>query len=403
MPEENLDDFRVPQSYPVAMIRLVAFHSGNIDSETLSGGERYAFELWTHLTADARYDVCVVVTACGVKVAEKYNYRLRVHQTDARPTAIGKSLLGYVPRLFRALAAVPVLGKFDVAYASSSYFYDVLPAIVAKVTRRSKRFVVPIFHIIPTPIQRDGNPLRNLLAWLEQRIMCALIGRTADLVIVDNADLLEALPRLGIPRSALFLSPMGVRPGPAVEPEEAVDAVYVGRITPAKGIVDLLDAWQIATSNRAWSLALIGNPEPGFDFEQLIQARGIGDRVRVLRGRSDSEVRGYVRSAKVFVTASREEGFGLSVLEALADGTPCVTYALPVFRQSFPVGRCEVPIGDTTALGRMLARVLEEDQERAAIREAIARHGRVGTWSDVTRTVASRIEQILDIAGAEAG
>ena len=52
-----------------------------------------------------------------------------------------------------------------------------------------------------------------------------------------------------------------------------------------------------------------------------------------LRDASDEELRLEYLEADLLVMASRGEGFGLPIVEALAHGTPVVARDLPVFRE----------------------------------------------------------------------
>ncbi len=357
----------------------------------MSGGERYALELCTNLSGFG-YDVRVITTSLGVRVARRHGYDLQFVAVDGQSAGAGAARNAYIGRLARALFAAARVGHADVAFASSAYFYDLIPAAVMALTGRARRLVVPVFHLIPPPWKRDGQALRNALAWLEQRAMCLVVAGIADVVIVDNAELPEMLVRRGVRRSRIFQSAMGVKGAETWPPAESYDAIYVGRITLAKGIVDLLDAWQAAVSGRDWRLALVGNVEPGLDLDSLLRDRGLSEASVVhLSGRDDATVRALLGSARIFVTASREEGFGLAVLEALASGTPCVTYALPAFREAFPFGRREVPIGDVAMLAVAIVRLLECDADRESLKEVIRARFAVASWNEVAGGVARRL------------
>jgi glycosyltransferase involved in cell wall biosynthesis len=58
------------------------------------------------------------------------------------------------------------------------------------------------------------------------------------------------------------------------------------------------------------------------------------------------------------VLPSRDEGFGLTVLEALAAGTPVVASDLPVLREVGGSAATYAPVGDPEAFAAALAAVL---------------------------------------------
>ena len=61
----------------------------------------------------------------------------------------------------------------------------------------------------------------------------------------------------------------------------------------------------------------------------------IPDRARVVfhRGVSDEEYADLLAEATALVTASRAEGFGLPVIEAMAKGVPVAVSDIPIFRE----------------------------------------------------------------------
>jgi glycosyltransferase involved in cell wall biosynthesis len=82
-------------------------------------------------------------------------------------------------------------------------------------------------------------------------------------------------------------------------------------------------------------LAIVGPHVPA--ERSLLLARlyelGILDRVRFLDWLSDDAVRLAYHAADVVAQPSLSEGFGLTVLEAMQCGTPCVVSDLPVLRE----------------------------------------------------------------------
>ena len=87
---------------------------------------------------------------------------------------------------------------------------------------------------------------------------------------------------------------------------------------------------------------------------------------------------------------SHKEGWGLTVLEANACGTPVVATDVPGLRDSVRPGLngLRVPRGDAPALAGALARVLEDSSLRASLSAgALAWAGRFG-WDAVADAFA---------------
>ncbi len=104
--------------------------------------------------------------------------------------------------------------------------------------------------------------------------------------------------------------------------------VIVGRIVPNKGIADA-----IRIARRAGErLVIVGSPSAYLPWSQRYYAEEVspfvdGDRVRLIEHLPNKEVLELVSHARAFLFPLQwEEPFGLAVAEALAGGTPVVTY-----------------------------------------------------------------------------
>jgi glycosyltransferase involved in cell wall biosynthesis len=106
-------------------------------------------------------------------------------------------------------------------------------------------------------------------------------------------------------------------------PKDAVVIGTVGRLTPVKGYDVLVAAAEALVKRRLPIRVLIGGEgrlRPILEAE--IKSRGLEGSVSLVGFQSD--VRGFLSSLDVYVQSSRSEGFGISLLEALAVGLPCV-------------------------------------------------------------------------------
>jgi len=102
----------------------------------------------------------------------------------------------------------------------------------------------------------------------------------------------------------------------------------VGRLEEAKGqrlLVDL--AARLVPEYPRLRLLLVGEGEDRARLEAQARSAGITAHVRLLGQRDD--VAALLRASDLFLSASRSEGFGLSVLEAMAAATPVVAFGGP--------------------------------------------------------------------------
>jgi glycosyltransferase involved in cell wall biosynthesis len=100
-----------------------------------------------------------------------------------------------------------------------------------------------------------------------------------------------------------------------------INLIYVGRISKEKNI-DVLIKSICFIKNKA-SLILIGDGEKMNEIKLLIKKNKIRE-VKLFGRKKPSEITKLYAVSDIFIIASRYEGLPLSVLEAMASGTPVV-------------------------------------------------------------------------------
>lgn len=241
----------------------------------------------------------------------------------------------YFWRTVMAMFRHPSIETDCIIYASSDFFPDTLPALWYKLRywRNKPRWVQRVHHLIP--------PQRKI-SHLAQRASLWLIQRYADAVICGDPSLLAYLEAHGFRADRLHHNEVGIcreRIASAVVTTETprYDAVYVGRLHPSKGILDLPHIWREVRAH--WPnvrLGIIGsasNPH----FENALQkeiaacALDHGNGIDLLGYKTEDELWPLVKAARVLLCPSHEEGFGITPIEGLAAGVPVVAYDLPVY------------------------------------------------------------------------
>jgi glycosyltransferase involved in cell wall biosynthesis len=118
------------------------------------------------------------------------------------------------------------------------------------------------------------------------------------------------------------------------------------------------------------------NADPGYlaAMRARIQERELGDRVRIVDEVAEADLPDLLRLADVVVSVPSSDGFPVSVLEAMASGTPVVATDLPPIRPVLgPIAdELLVPVGDVDATVRALQAALDtEPARRAALAAAM--------------------------------
>ncbi len=165
---------------------------------------------------------------------------------------------------------------------------------------------------------------------------------------------------------ALYSTPFdraGARARLGMEESEIV-ALSVAALAPHKGHSELIraaaHAAALAPALRLW---IVGDGPLQGRLSAERDALGLGGVVRFLGFRSD--VPDLLRAADLFCTATRSEGLGTSVLEAMASGLAVVAFGIGGIRETVENGRTGVLVGpeDTEGFAGALA-ALARDAER---------------------------------------
>jgi poly(glycerol-phosphate) alpha-glucosyltransferase len=103
--------------------------------------------------------------------------------------------------------------------------------------------------------------------------------------------------------------------------------IFVGRIHPKKGLLNLLKAWTAVAAVRkpeGWLLVIVGPDANGHesDLRKQVSQFGIGRDVLFAGSLHGVEKWAALASARAFVLPSFSEGFSVAVLEAMATGLP---------------------------------------------------------------------------------
>jgi glycosyltransferase involved in cell wall biosynthesis len=188
----------------------------------------------------------------------------------------------------------------------------------------------------------------------------------------------RGLPVFSVPESSTWFSPgdqATARSACGLDGDPAV--LWVGRLIPKKDPLTVLGAIERAAAElpelRLWCCHQEDDLLP--EVEARIAASPIlAERVRLLGRVPHPEVETLCRAADIFMLASRFEGSGYALIEALACGATPIVSDIPSFRRLTGEGRAGVlaPVGDVEAFAQALVRLAKAP--RAELRRRTIAH-----------------------------
>jgi glycosyltransferase involved in cell wall biosynthesis len=236
----------------------------------------------------------------------------------------------------------------------------------------------------PEDLAPSDEHLPALVARSAERaaVVCTPTQAVADVVV----------ERLKIAPDKVMVTPLGVDPAwfTARPPSEALRKrlrlpkeylLFVGAAGPRKAL-DWLRKAHEATLDLP-PLVLAG---PGHTRAD--------DRVTSTGYLPDVDLRSVVAGAAALVLPSRDEGFGLPVLEALACDVPVVCSDLPALREVTGGHATLVPFGDVEALGAALTGALATPPSLATL-TARRTHASSFTWRRTAALTVAAYRQAL--------
>jgi glycosyltransferase involved in cell wall biosynthesis len=305
----------------------------------------------------------------------------------------------YVLNLLRELG--PLAADAGIRIAATTRRPDLVPAGIEPVRMTNASQELRNGLLLPRLLRRLGAALGHFQYVLPLRLPCPAVVTIHDLSFERQPELMKRADRIVfralVPRAArraarvltvsertradlrelygiaderIVVTPNGV--DPAFRPGDTVSqgsfVLAVGAVQERKNPLAALAAAEGAGLPLVWA-----GPAKDADLARELERRG----ARVTGYVPQRELAELYRGAACLVQASRYEGFGLPVLEAMASGTPVVAVPEPALREV---------AGDAAVWA-------EEDDLAEAIRRTVAERGR---W------VAAGLERARLFSWAEA-
>ncbi len=279
---------------------------------------------------------------------------------------------------------------------------DLVHAPSLAVPPRSRVPLIVTVHDAAAIVYPETYPRRG--RWFHTRGSIAAANR-ADVVIAPTiaaAD--EVSSRTPIPRERIRVIPHGVTQRAGGEGLVAATratlgigeepfVLWVGTLEPRKNLPVLVEAFRLVVKelDLPHRLVLVG-PTGWLDTADTIRepVEALGDRVRVTGAIRADRLLALYRGADLFAFPSLHEGFGLPVLEAMAQSTAVLCADIPVLHEIGGDAARYANPQDPVAWADAMSELLRDDDAR----ENLSRSGRVRaaafTWErciDRTRAV----------------
>jgi glycosyltransferase involved in cell wall biosynthesis len=347
--------------------RLHLFAFRDLDDPDAGGSEEHASQVARHFAAAGREVVLHTGRVRG-EPREIVRDGVRVVRRGGRLGVFATSVLD--ERLGR-------LGRAD---GIIEIFHGV-PFFVPWWSRLPHVGVVHHVHLgtwdmlLPPPFHHVGHAI--------ERHLVPIAYRRRTLLTAAPSARDEIVEHYRIDPAQIAIAPHGVddrfEPGGQRAPRPLV--VAVARLMPQKGISDVLRVAALVHKQVPdLEVVVVGDGPHRARFEDERRRLGADEYVRFVGRATDPELVDWYRRAWVTLSASHREGFGLTLIEAAACGTPVVASRIPGHVDAIAEGRSGLLADGVDELAGDLVRLLTDQALREKMGTAALEHAEGFRW-----------------------
>ncbi|WP_069811663.1 glycosyltransferase family 4 protein [Streptomyces sp. TP-A0874] len=302
-------------------------------------------------------------------------------------------------------------GEFDVIHDNQTLGYGLLDR-----ARIGAPLVTTIHHPITVDRQLDLDAATtrsrraSVRRWYGFTRMQKRVARRLPAVLtVSGSSRQEIVDHLGVPEDRIHVVHIGAdtrrfAPDPAVAEVPGRIVTTSSADVPLKGLVHLVEALaKLRTQYPEAHLVVVGKRTEDGPVAAALERHSLEGAVRFVKGISDTELAGLVRSAQIACVPSLYEGFSLPAAEAMATGTALVATtggAIPEVAGTDGETCLAVPPGDAEALAAALGRLLDP-ATGPELRRRLGRAGRERvlsrfTWEQAARGTVAQYRRAIE-------
>jgi glycosyltransferase involved in cell wall biosynthesis len=226
------------------------------------------------------------------------------------------------------------------------------------------------------------------------------VYRRSRLITLSESSKREIVERLHLSSDRIEVAPPGIDPqfSPGGERSPVPLVVAVGRLVPVKRfhlLIDALIELRGQIPDLRATIAGEGYERPA--LEARIRAAGAESWISLCGYVPDDDLVELYRRAWVVASASQREGWGMTVTEAGACGTPAVATRIGGHEDAVVDGRSGLLIDDPSELATAIGKVLRDEVLRRRLGHGALEHSARFTWEV---TAVATLAVLADEAGA---
>lgn len=204
-------------------------------------------------------------------------------------------------------------------------------------------------------------------------------------VVTSSRSVKKDLVNMGFPERNIFVIPPGIdreKYGPGEKSHLSL-VLYVGRLKKYKGLEYLIRAMrEVVKEVLDARLLIVGKGDYADELVSLTDKLGLKNIVKFCGYVSEERKVELMQKAHVIVLPSIKEGWGISIIEAAACGTPAIGTDTTGLRDSIINGKTGflVPYGEPKIIAKKIIGILKNDDLRDKLSKNAIRWARNFGW-----------------------
>ncbi len=360
------------------------------DPSTLGGVQESIYYLTNSLRKRGH-----VITIFGPAETKRYRNYQRLGKLVNVPTPNGNwSSINLWPRNGKKPSVIINEGNYDICHIQEPY----IPFIAWELLKNVKIPKVTTFYL-SWDDDSVANVLKTFLPIMKKNFSLYVDGvlyvseiarKRWEKLCADNVQ--QKIILSGLNHELLF-------PVKKVVKNKQVRILFLARLVSKKGLLYLLKA--LSHLSREFPhlvLTVVGEGEDRKRFETYVKVNKLKKNVFFTGTVSDKKRRQLYQQADIFCAPYVDEGYGLTVLEAMACGCPIVGFRNEAFRETlkgYPNRELLVKPRDIGALTQALKKLIIDPHLRKKIRAWGIENSRKYSWDKAAQETEDFYYQVL--------
>jgi glycosyltransferase involved in cell wall biosynthesis len=241
--------------------------------------------------------------------------------------------------------------------------------------RTKKPHIIQMHHLWKYSIFHESSLPAAALVFLMEQSLRFVYSRSPFMVVSKSTK--KELMSYSVPASSIQIVHNGcdlafyTPPSKDVYPSQSSYFLWIGRIQKYKGIHDALHAFhKLSLRYPQITLKIAGRGPYEAQARRWVEKHNLGDRILFLGFVSEERKKHLLQNARAVLQTSYKEGWGLTVIEANACGTPVIANDAPGLCDSVQHGSTGIlyDFGNVSSLVRVMSSYLDSPEREKQLR-----------------------------------